>query len=85
MGSSGANDGEQAAVGARPEMADGVVLSRTFSWNGDDLGHSRRKANEGTLRSCRSSMSRYYERGYFVPERPEIGIHCCKSSTTAAV
>jgi hypothetical protein len=60
------NDGEQAAYGAEPEMAEGVILSRTFAWNGDDLSIGA-GGQEGPY-ELRYVNGQFYEKGYFVPD-----------------
>ncbi|MBN1461301.1 MAG: hypothetical protein JXA57_17370 [Armatimonadetes bacterium] len=60
------NDGEQAAYGAKPEMAQGVILSRTFAWNGEDLSIST-SGQEGPY-ELRYVSGQFYEKGYFVPD-----------------
>jgi hypothetical protein len=67
------NDGAQAAFGAEPEMVDGVILSRTFAWNGEDLAISA-GGGEGPY-ELRYVDGHFYERGYFIPGRQEW-FHC---------
>jgi hypothetical protein len=68
------NDGAQAAFGAEPELVDGVLVSRTFAWNGEDLAIEVGPEG-GQAYEIRYVDGRFYERGYFVPDR-EDWFHC---------
>ncbi len=68
------NDGAQAAFGAEPELVEGVVLSRTFAWNGEDLAITVGPEG-GQAYELRYVDGRFYERGYFVPDRKDW-FHC---------
>ncbi len=68
------NDGAQAAFGAEPELAEGVVLSRTFAWNGEDLAITVGPEG-GQAYELRYVDGRFYEKGYFVPDRNDW-FHC---------
>lgn len=67
------NDGARAAFGAEPETAEGVILTRTFAWNGEDLALIA-GAGEGPY-ELRYVNDRFYEKGYFVPDS-QTWVHC---------
>jgi hypothetical protein len=60
------NDGAQAATGATPEITEGVLTSRVFSWNGSDLAVQVQGYN-GEY-EVRYVGGHFYDRGYFVPD-----------------
>jgi hypothetical protein len=67
------NDGAQAEFGAKPQTVDGVILSRTFAWNAENLAISA-GGGEGPY-ELRYVDGHFYEKGYFVPGRQEW-FHC---------
>jgi hypothetical protein len=63
------NDGAVAASGADPEIVEEVLISRTFSWNGEDLAITA-GGGSGPY-ELRYVDGRFYEKGYFVPEKQD--------------
>jgi hypothetical protein len=63
------NDGAVAASGAEPQIVEEVLISQTFSWNGEDLAITTGGRN-GPY-ELRYVDGRFYEKGYFLPEGQE--------------